>query len=241
MEERADEVLAALRAHGAPYQRLAFTRNRRTMISVGRDRGLIRMHAAFASAGAEVLQAVAVLYTPGARGRRKAEAKRVVQRFIDSIPAPAATPRRRPPADEADRVHLERLQAEFDRTNREHFRGRLPRVAIHLSRQMRRRNGHFSSQPLEIVISWRLCVKGAPGEAEQTVRHEMIHLWQYLEGVAVDHGPAFRRLARRLDVHPRATREVKWQGGGRGGVTGGGAACVAVIQSGAAALSPQHA
>jgi len=84
-------------------------------------------------------------------------------------------------------------------------------VPIHLSRSMRRRNGHFSSQPLEIVISWRLCAHGAPGEAEQTVRHEMIHLWQYIEGAAVDHGPAFRRMAHRLDVHPRATRPVKWK------------------------------
>ena len=108
---------------------------------------------------------------------------------------------------------IERMQAVFDRVNHASFGGRLPRVPIHLSRKMKRRNGHFSSTPLEIVISWRLCVHGAPGEAEETMRHEMIHLWQYIEGLPVDHGPAFRRAARRLDVHPRATRPVKWQRG----------------------------
>jgi hypothetical protein len=45
------------------------------------------------------------------------------------------------------------------------------------------------------------------------MRHEMIHLWQYIEGAPVDHGPAFRRMAHRLDVHPRATRPVKWKRG----------------------------
>jgi len=205
-------VLAVLRRHGAPHQRVRFTHNRRVMVSVGRDRTVIRMNIAFAAADEGVLAAVAILYTPGTKGKRRAMAKEVVQRFINDIPASPAPPRRRRRREHpADRPHLERLQAEFDATNRAHFGGRLPRVPIHLSRNMRRRNGHFSSQPLEIVISWRLCVHGAPGEAEQTVRHEMIHLWQYIEGAAVDHGPAFRRMAHRLDVHPRATRPVKWK------------------------------
>ena len=135
-----------------------------------------------------------------------------MQRFIQSIPPSPKPARRRVRRHHpGDRAHLERLQAEFDRTNRTHFGGRLPRVPVHLSRNMRRRNGHFSSHPLEIVISWRLCVHGEEGQAEETMRHEMIHLWQYIEGAAVDHGPAFRRMAHRLDVHPRATRPVKWK------------------------------
>ena len=115
--------------------------------------------------------------------------------------------------DAADREQVERMQAVFDDVNRASFAGRLPRVPIHLSRKMRRRNGHFSSHPLEIVISWRLCAHGAPGEAEETMRHEMIHLWQYVEGLPVDHGPVFRRAAHRLNVHPRATRPVRWKAG----------------------------
>jgi hypothetical protein len=208
-----DGVLAVLRRHGAAYQRVLFTHNRRVMVSVGRDRTVIRMNAAFAAADEAVLAAVATLYTAGVRGKKKEQARAAVQRFIDAIPASAPARPRRRRQHPADRLHLARLQAEFDRTNRAAFGGRLPRVPIHLSRKMRRRNGHFSSHPLEIVISWRLCVHGQAGQAEETMRHEMIHLWQYVEGAAVDHGPAFRRMAHRLDVHPRATRPVKWKRG----------------------------
>ncbi|HET7233312.1 MAG TPA: SprT-like domain-containing protein [Longimicrobium sp.] len=206
-------VLAVLRKYGAPYRRVAFTNNRRTMVSVGRDPTLIRMNHAFATAPEPILASVAVLYTPGTRGKKKAEAKDTVQKFINALPLEAAPPRRARPrrVHPGDRVHLERMQAEFDRINQANFGGRLPRVPIHLSRVMKRRNGHFSSHPLEIVISWRLCVHGEDGQAEETMRHEMIHLWQYIEGAPVDHGPAFRRMAHRLDVHPRATRPVKWK------------------------------
>lgn len=206
------DVLAVLRRHGAPHQRVAFTHNRRTMISVGRDRSAIRMHVSFAAADEAVLAAVAVLYTPGAPPRKRNAAKQAVRAFINAIPLDrtAARPLRRRPHPR-DRVHLERMQAAFDEVNRTSFSGRLPRVPIHLSHKMRRRNGHFSSRPLEIVISWRLCAHGVPGEAEETMRHEMIHLWQYVEGLPVDHGPVFRRMARKLNVHPRATRPVRWK------------------------------
>ena len=206
------QVLAIVRAAGGEYRRVLFTRNRRIMASVGKDRSVLRLNVAFASAQEHVLNAVAVLFSPG-RGKRKEQAKETVRAFIDALPAvPAERRPRRRPWHPMDRLIIERLQAEFDRTNQAHFSGRLPRVPIHLSRQMRRRNGHFSSQPLEIVISRRLCVRGAEGEAEHTLRHEMIHLWQYMTGAPVDHGPAFRRMAHKLDVHPRATRPVRWKG-----------------------------
>jgi hypothetical protein len=207
-------VLAVLRRGGAEYRRVVFTRNRRIMISVGRDRAVIRMNAAFASAPESVLVNVAILFSPATKGRKKEQAKAAVRAFINALPPVPAAPRvRRPRLTQAlDRPILERLQEEFDRVNRLHFGGKLPRVPIHLSRQMRRRNGHFSSQPLEIVISYRLCTRGAEGEAEHTMRHEMVHLWQYMTGAPVDHGPAFRRMAHRVDVHPRATRPVKWKG-----------------------------
>jgi hypothetical protein len=211
-ERSEHEVLAVLRTHGATYRRVVFTRNRRVMISVAGDRATLRMNVAFAAADDGVLAAVAHLYTAGSRGAKKTKAKEAVRRFIQGIPPHPAPPRpRRRREHPADRPHLERMQAEFDRANRLYFAGRLPRVPIHLSRNMMRRNGHFSSRPLEIVISWRLCVHGEEGQAEETMRHEMIHLWQYIEGAAVDHGPAFRRMAHRLDVHPRATRPVRWK------------------------------
>ena len=207
-----DEVLAALRRHGAPYRRLTLTDNRRRIVSVNPDRSAIRMHHAFAKADDAVLAAVAVAYLPGTTPRRRTAAIQAVRAFIKTISldrSPVRTLRRRP--HPGDRPHLERMQAVFDEVNRASFGGKLPRVPIHLSRKMRRRNGHFAWQPLEIVISWRLCAYGAPGEAEETMRHEMIHLWQYVEGLPVDHGPVFRRAAHRLNVHPRATRPVRWK------------------------------
>lgn len=208
-------VLAVLQRAGAGYRGVVFTRNRRVMISVGRDRAVIRLHGAFASAPDEVLLAVGALYSR-TRGRKRDEARETVRSFIATLPTPSTPPApRKRWTHPGDLLLVQRLQAEFDRVNRASFGGRLPRVPIHLSRVMRSRNGHFSSRPLEIVISHRLCTHGAPGEAEETVRHEMVHLWQYVEGMAVDHGPVFRRMAKRLDVHPRATRQVRWKGGQR--------------------------
>ena len=109
-----------------------------------------------------------------------------------------------------DRPHLERLQEEFDRVNAAFFAGALPRVPLYLSGRMRRRNGHFTADPLEIVISRRLCHHAEDGEAASTLRHEMIHLWQHEQGHKPGHGRDFRRWAEKLGVHPRATRDVSW-------------------------------
>src|SRR5690606_2390887 len=98
------------------------------------------------------------------------------------------------------------------RINAAHFDSALPEVPIRLSGRMRRRNGHFSVSPLEIAISRSLFTHAAEGEAFHTLRHEMIHLWQWWSGSSLGHGPDFRRLARELDVHPRATRSVSWNG-----------------------------
>lgn len=205
------EVLAAVRRAGGAFQRVVFTQNRRIMASVAARGAELRLNTAFAAAPEEVLRAVAALFSARTRGGRAA-ARPVVRAFLDALPPPADAARRPRArrAHPADEPHLERLRAEFDRVNGASFGGRLPRVPLHLSGKMRRRNGHFSSHPLEIVIARRLFTHAEPGEAEHTLRHEMIHLWQYVEGAPVDHGAAFRRLARRLDVHPRATRPVRW-------------------------------
>lgn len=182
------------------------------MASVAAAGAELRLNTAFAAAPDRVLAAVATLFTTR-DGRKRSAARATVRHFITEIPQQPAAPRtprkRRVLAD--DRPHLDRLRAEFDRVNLASFGGELPRVPLFLSGQMRRRNGHFSRQPLEIVISRRLCTHGHDGEAEQTLRHEMIHFWQHATGRPVDHGLEFRRMARRLDVHPRATRPVRWR------------------------------
>jgi predicted SprT family Zn-dependent metalloprotease len=140
----------------------------------------------------------------------RAGAKEAILRFLRANPPEAKRPTRRgKPA--ADRAEVERLAAEFDRVNERYFHAALPRVPISLSGRMRRRNGHFSTHPVEIVISRALCRHAEPGEAEKTLRHEMIHLWQHEQGRKPGHGQDFRRWAERLGVHPRATRNVSWK------------------------------
>jgi predicted SprT family Zn-dependent metalloprotease len=195
------------------FREVVFTRNRRIMASVG-DRGReLRLNEAFATAPPEVLAAVGRLFS-ARDSRTRSRAKAAVREFIATIPLENAAVRRRPRIRQVqpeDEPYLERLRDEFRRINASHFGGGLPEVPLYLSGQMRRRNGHFCSHPLEIVISRTLCTHAHHGEAEHTLRHEMIHLWQHVEGNKPDHGPEFRAWARRLDVHPRATRRVSWK------------------------------
>jgi hypothetical protein len=209
-----EPLLAEVRAGGPVFRAVVFTRNRRTMVSVGDGGATLRLHECFRAAPPEVLRAVGKLLSR--RGAAEREAARAeVRDFLASAlrtpaaapTAPAPRPRRRPAAD---RPQLARLQAEFDRVNAEFFGGALPRVHLALSGRMRRRNGHFSSVPLEIVVSRTLCLDAAAGEAEKTLRHEMIHLWQYVEGHKPGHGRDFRRWATHLGIHPRATRTVRY-------------------------------
>jgi predicted SprT family Zn-dependent metalloprotease len=213
------ETLAVILRATPQFRRVVYTRNRRIMASAAERGTALRLNVSFAEAPEEVLVAVARLFT-GRDARTRARAKAVVREFINRIPADPSVPRRRPRArqvEPGDERHLERLREEFRRANAAYFGGALPEVPLFLSGNMRRRNGHFSSSPLEIVISRRLCTHAAPGESEQTLRHEMIHLWQHVEGKKPDHGAEFRAWARRLDVHPRATRPVTWKNQSRRG------------------------
>jgi len=203
-------VLAVVVKAGARFRRVVYTRNRRVMASVAERGAALRLNAAFADAPEAVLVAVAVLFTTRDR-RKKSAARETVMRFVSRLPTAPSGQRRVRRVPTADRPHLERLRAEFERVNREHFGGGLPAVPLFLSGRMRSRNGHFSSHPLEIVLNRRLCTHAADGEAEQTLRHEMIHLWQHAAGKKPDHGREFRAWARRLGVHPRASRPVAWK------------------------------
>jgi predicted SprT family Zn-dependent metalloprotease len=204
---RRDPILEEVARGGSSFERVVLTRNRRVMVSVGERGKVLRLHEAFVEAPPEVLHAVGTLLAP--RRAARSRARSTIGAFIAAIATdPGARRQRRVPR--ADRPALARLQAEFDRINDLHFGGTLPRVPLYLSGRMRRRNGHFCADPLEIVISRKLCEHAEDGEAESTLRHEMIHLWQHHTGRRPGHGLEFRQWARRLDVHPRATREVAW-------------------------------
>jgi hypothetical protein len=206
---RAAEVLDRIRQGGAPVERVVVTENRRIMISVsGADRRTLRLHRNFLDAPEDVLEAIAAFLSARRAERPRARAR--IREFL--MQRPVAPPVRRPRRiNAADQPYLQKLRAEFDRVNTEHFAGELPTVPIHLSGRIRQRNGHFCSNPLEIVISRQLCTRAVDGEAEHTLRHEMIHLWQHHTGNPVGHGRQFRDWARRLAVHPRASRSVCWR------------------------------
>jgi hypothetical protein len=194
---------------GGAYERVVLTRNRRVVAAVA-DRGAtLRMHRALAEAPREVLRALVAALRPDEPAPRSA-ARRVVRGFLASLPPEPVLRRARRPAP-GDAPHLQRLRAEYARVNAAHFGGTLPEVPLHLSGRMRRRNGHFSVDPLEIVLARRLCLEGGPGEAERTLRHEMIHLWQHLSGRRPGHRADFRDWALRLGISPRATRDVVWR------------------------------
>ena len=44
------------------------------------------------------------------------------------------------------------------------------------------------------------------GATLETLLHEMVHQWQYEEGLPVDHGARFRSKAREVGIEPAATR-----------------------------------
>jgi predicted metal-dependent hydrolase len=206
------EILSIVSPVAPQIRRVVFTKNRRVMASVAERGTALRLNTAFAAAPEDVLVAVARLFS-ARDARTRNRARDAVRRFITLIPAESVPPRRTRTRQvlASDRPQIERLLAEFRRVNAAHFGGSLPEVPLYLSGQMRRRNGHFSSSPLEIVISRVLCTHALPAESEATLRHEMIHLWQHAQGKKPDHGPEFRAWARKLDVHPRATRPVKWE------------------------------
>ena len=209
-EDLSRHLLDEVGRGGARFERVVLTRNRRVMVSVGERGRVLRLHEGFREAPSDVLRAIGRLLSPGGRGLHRSAARDAVREYVARLPSrPTVARRRRPSA--ADHPFVERLQAEFDRVNAEHFDGELPRVPIYLSGRMRTRNGHFSVHPLEIVVSRRLCEHAEDGEAASTLRHEMIHLWQHHSGRRPDHGREFRQWARRLDVHPRATRKVGWK------------------------------
>ena len=202
-------LLAEVRAGGASFRRLVFTRNRRVMVSTGDLGKTLRLNERFRDAPPDVLRAIGCVLS--SRSLRVRDAAKVsIVEFLRENPPPVEGMRRRR-ASRDDRAEIDQLQAEFDRVNEAFFGGVLPRVPIVLSGRMRRRNGHFCSHPPEIVISRALCHRAEHGEAEKTLRHEMIHLWQHEHGYKPGHGRDFRHWAEKLDVHPRATRDVAWK------------------------------
>jgi hypothetical protein len=199
--------LHVLRAHGLRgVDRVVFTRNRRTMVSVAS--GVLRVHEGFAVAPTDIHAAIAIFAT--SRNRAKRVAARDV---IVTYPVPIRPATRRPAEQHPDDVPMAaRLTTLHAQLNLEHFSGALAHLDIQVSRRLARRLGHYTPRSHtgigvgEIVISRRHVRRDGWPEAIHTLLHEMVHQWQDETGRPVDHGSGFRAKCRAVGIEPAATR-----------------------------------
>jgi len=124
----------------------------------------------------------------------------------DSIVVSAASraPRLGRP-DDSDRATVARLRRLARRLNRTRFGGTLPEVPIHVSGLLRSTWAYlwthdFTGKPEYLVFSRRWLQ--ANEDWESLVLHELVHLWQAHNGLAVDHRRLFRREAQRVGLTP---------------------------------------
>lgn len=193
--------LRSLGLRGITHVRL--TRNRTVMVSF---RGTeLRVHRGYVDAPPHVLRAI-VDFVNG-RGAVRRRAKTMLLSFpVEARGGPAR--RERPHPDDAGMVA--RLRAAHAGFNAERFDGVLGTVGIRVSRRMRSRLGHYrlatADEPAEIVLSRRHIRRDGWRNAMTTLLHEMVHQWQHEQGLPVDHGRAFRDMARQVGIPPRARR-----------------------------------
>lgn len=142
--------------------------------------------------------------------RVRAAARRTLLGFpIQTEPAR----RRREATHPADAAIVAELNSWHARLNDERFAGSLQAIEVRVSRRMRTRLGHYAAanragDPAEIVISRHHIRHHGIDEALRTLVHEMVHQWQDEQGMALDHGPAFRAKARAVGIPPFARRLV---------------------------------
>jgi hypothetical protein len=185
--------------------------NRTVMVSLT-DRRVLRVHRGYLFAPDAVLRAIIRFVTPRTPRAVRLRAQRELLAFPVNDYVPLPPPGRQPPRPE-DRDLLRQLELLRQELNRLHFQNRLPGIPLRLSTRMRTRLGELTledrtGQPVEIAISRRHVERDPWSEVRQTLLHEMVHLWQAEAGLAVDHGPAFRRKAREVGIEASALRTM---------------------------------
>jgi hypothetical protein len=205
----ADELLARLGALG--LRRISacrLTRNRNVMVSY---RGTeLRLHQGYLDAPEEIHRAL-VTFVEGRTRADRARARRTLLAYPIAVDPSA---RRRRQGTHPDDARLAERLTEWHRIyNEQHFGGELRPIAVRVSRRMKGRLGHYTSTtPVgdapEIAISRRHLRRHGWDEALQTLLHEMVHQWQDEQGLAIDHGRAFRQKARAVGISPHARRTV---------------------------------
>ena len=212
-----EEAVLARRLHllGLPASvRIRVNDNRTVMVSVSNG-GVVSIHRGYALAPDRVLKAVVRFLKP----RLSREARRAAEREILAFRAAdwaLGEPRRRRSGDRprpGDAEKTERLTRLFADYNARHFGGLLPALPMRISGRMRTRLGqlclhHATGVPHEITLSRVHIDRHGWKEAAHTLLHEMVHLWQHVNGHPVDHGTLFRRKAIQVGVVAAARRDV---------------------------------
>ncbi|MGA2382159.1 MAG: SprT-like domain-containing protein [Gemmatimonadales bacterium] len=194
--------------------RIRVNDNGTVMVSLSRG-GVLSIHRGYALAPDRVLKAVVRFLKPRLSRAARRAAEREILAFRASDWA-LGEPRRRRAGDRprpGDDEMAERLARLFAEYNARHFGGLLPNLPMRISGRMRTRLGqlclhHETGEPHEITLSRAHIDRHGWQEAAHTLLHEMIHLWQHVNGHAVDHGPMFRRKAVQVGVVAAARRDV---------------------------------
>ncbi|MEO7040785.1 MAG: SprT-like domain-containing protein [Gemmatimonadaceae bacterium] len=105
---------------------------------------------------------------------------------------------------------IARLQLAHAEYNSTLFAGELGEIRMRISRRMKHRLGHYMAagggQSAEIALALRHLERDPWDDVLHTLVHEMVHQWQDQNGMALDHGQAFRAKARAIGISARATR-----------------------------------
>lgn len=213
-----EEELLARRLAALGLRDLAEVRvtdNRTVMVSLSRRR-VLSIHRGYAQASDRVLKAVVRFLSPSVSRTLRRAAQHEILAFRAELHA-EGPPRRQRATDRAqpgDVTHTDKLAQLFREANADHFGGALPELPIRLSGRMKSRLGqlclsHETGEPFEITVSRRHVERHGWAEVADTLLHEMVHLWQHVQGHPVDHGRHFRAKAREVGVEPAARRSVR--------------------------------
>lgn len=223
MTPATDPILVALRARRSRIRSVRYRLNRSVLLSVSRDGRTLNSHACFRHAPPDIADAIARFL---AARRGSATARQALERIRswEGTGRGLEHARRKRPAvtgPASDGPETAPLRALFDRLNRERFDARLPAVPLRVSHRMTRSLGTIRYGPdayvavaggtgaprmvIEIAISADLLIPRNRASLEDTMLHEMAHAEAWLRHGHRGHGPAWRRIARRVGCTPRAT------------------------------------
>jgi hypothetical protein len=212
----ADAFLFALRLRRARLDAVRFKKNRTHIIALGKDGRTLHLHSCFASAPDHVLDAIGMFLKASRRSPVYRAAIRQLREYwqrqgeqggwlVEEDAAVLEAVRRL----SSSGTHEQRafLREAYARYNLIHFDARLPEdFPIRLSEQMTSRFGHMRYHVtragerivLELAINQNLFLPGNEPNLLDTLLHEMTHVEAWLFHGHRGHGPAWKRIARRV-------------------------------------------